>query len=84
VTGIDDMGAEVRGVSASEFLDKTELHHLTGAARAKAQAEWLRSKAIPHQVDGCRVIVCRGDVRDWVQGKAVAVSSGDFNWGSVR
>lgn len=67
-----------------EFLSKPELHDLTGFARVKAQAAWLASKGIPHRLDGNRVIVCRSDAREWVQGKPVTVSSGGPNWATVR
>lgn len=67
-----------------EFLDKAELHQLTGFARVKAQAGWLAAKGIPHRVDGSRVIVCRTDAREWVQGKPLVVSSGGPNWAAVR
>lgn len=67
-----------------EFLSKPELHDLTGFARAKAQAGWLASRGIPYRLDGSRVIVCRCDAREWVQGKPLVVSSGVPNWASVR
>jgi hypothetical protein len=66
-----------------EFLDKNELKQLTGAARAAAQAQWLADKAVAHRRDGTRVIVSRFHVRQWLEGKT-AVSSGSFNWASVR
>lgn len=69
---------------AGEFLDKGELHQLTGFARVKAQAAWLASRGIPHRLDGSRVIVCRTDAREWVQGKPLNVSSGEPNWATVR
>lgn len=59
----------------AEFLDKTELHALTGAARVKVQAAWLRAEGIPHQVRGSRIVVCRVHARQWVEGKPQAVSS---------
>lgn len=73
-----------RSMSATEFLDKTELFQLTGFARAPAQAAWLAAEGIPHKVDGKRVIVCRIHARAWVEGKPLTVSSGEFNWSSVK
>ena len=46
-------------MSDGEFLSKAELHQLTGAARASAQAAWLKAEGIPHQLRDKRVIVCR-------------------------
>ena len=66
-----------------EFLDKAELHQLTGAARVKAQAAWLKAEAIPHKVAGERVIVSRLHVRAWLEGRAVVSSSGP-NWAAVH
>jgi hypothetical protein len=62
-----------------EFLDKTELHQLTGAARAPAQAAWLKTEGIPHKVDGKRVIVLWRHVTAWVEGRPVVSSNGP-NW----
>lgn len=42
-----------------EFLAPSELHTLTGFARAAEQDGWLTEKSIPHQRDGRRVIVSR-------------------------
>lgn len=69
-------------MSDREFLDKSELHDLTGAARATAQAEWLKAEGIPHQLRDKRLIVCRIHVRAWAEGRPV-VSSGGPNWAAV-
>jgi hypothetical protein len=66
-----------------EFLDKTELHQLTGAALAKGQAAWLKAEAIPHKLVDNRVIVSRLHVRAWIEGRAVVSSSGP-NWAAVH
>lgn len=65
-----------------EFLDKAELRGLTGCAWATTQASWLRSKGIPFQQDGKRLIVCRVHVRAWTAG-TLAVSSNGPNWSAV-
>jgi hypothetical protein len=62
-------------MNLGEFLDKAELHQLTGFARAKAQAAWLTAEGIPYKLDGRRVIVCRVHSRAWIEGKPLAVSS---------
>lgn len=68
----------------SEFLNATELHQLTGFARTKAQAAWLREEQIPHQVRGSRVIVSRLHARAWVEGRALPVPSRGINWSAVK
>ena len=60
----------------SEYLNPPELHTLTGYARCTDQARWLATKAIPHRLDGKRVIVSREHVRGWIEGRTVATSSG--------
>lgn len=60
----------------SEYLPPPELHILTGYARSTAQAAWLAERAIPHRVDGKRVIVSRVHVQAWLEGRTVASSSG--------
>lgn len=67
----------------SEYLDKTDLHRLTGYARPAKQIEWLKEKGIPHRVDGIRVIVSRSHVTGWLEGRTVVSSSGP-NWGAIR
>jgi hypothetical protein len=62
-------------VNQSEYLNATELHELTGYARQKRQAAWLRAEGIPHQVRGRRVIVCRVHSRQWVEGRPGAAVS---------
>ena len=71
-------------MSQGEFLDKPELHQLTGYARAKAQVAWLRAEGIPFKENGRGIVVLRIHARAWVEGKPLAVSSGDFNWSSVK
>jgi hypothetical protein len=71
-------------VNQAEFLDRTEMHQLTGLARAKAQAAWLTAERIPHRVAGSRVIVCRVHARAWVEGKPMPVPSGGLNWSAVK
>jgi hypothetical protein len=53
-----------------EFLDKSELQQLTGAARSKAQAAWLGAQGLPHRLVGGRLIVSRFQVRQWLEGAA--------------
>ena len=66
----------------SEFLSATELHALTGYARATSQASWLKEHALPHRLDGRRVIVSRVHVQAWLEGRTV-VSSG-LNLAAVK
>jgi hypothetical protein len=70
-------------VNTSEFLDASELHQLTGAARANAQEAWLKTEGIPYQRRDNRVIVCRVHARAWVEGRPVVSSSGP-NWDAAR
>lgn len=65
-----------------ELYSAAELHRLTDAARAAAQAEWLKSHGIPHQLDGKRVIVSRVHVRAWLEGRTVLSSTGP-NWAAL-
>ncbi len=65
-----------------EYLDATELHRLTGAARAAGQAAWLAERAIPHRVDRKRIIVSRMHVRAWLENRPVVSSEGP-NWAAV-
>lgn len=71
-------------MNQSEFLDRGEVHELTGYARAKAQAAWLQAERIPHRVVGSRVIVCRVHARAWVEGRATPLATGNLNWSAVR
>ena len=66
----------------TEFLNSTELHDLTGYARATSQAQWLKERALPHRLDGRRVIVSRVHVQAWLEGRTV-VSSG-LNLAAVK
>lgn len=66
----------------SEYLDKPDLHKLTGYARTCKQAEWLKSSGIPYRVDGCRVIVSHHHVSGWLEGKSV--SFGEVNFGAIK
>jgi Domain of unknown function (DUF4224) len=70
-------------MTTPEYLDAPELHRLTSAARAPTQAAWLKQKAIPHRVDGKRVIVSREHVRAWLEGRTVQQSTGP-NWGALK
>jgi hypothetical protein len=69
-------------MSQGEFLDKPELHQLTGYAKANAQAEWLKAEGIHFKTNGKGVVVCRVHVRAWVEGKPVPASGG-LNWATV-
>ena len=60
----------------SEYLSPGEMHTLTGYARSGQQGDWLKEHAIPHRVDGKRVIVSREHVKAWLEGRTVASSSG--------
>lgn len=60
----------------SEYLDKADLHKLTGYARHGQQAQWLKEQGIAHRVDGNRVIVSRVHVQSWLEGRTVVHSSG--------
>lgn len=60
----------------TEFLTTTELHSLTGYARAGQQSEWLKAKGIPFRQDGRRIIASREHVRSWLEGRTVVTSSG--------
>lgn len=66
-----------------EFLDSAELHRLTDFARVEKQAVWLKEKAIPHRVDGRRIIVSREHVRAWLEGRTVVTSTGP-NWAALK
>ncbi len=66
----------------TEFLNSTELHDLTGYARATSQAAWLKERGVAHRLDGRRVIVSRVHVQAWLEGRAV-VSSG-LNLAAVK
>lgn len=66
-----------------EYLDHLELHLLTGYTRGSAQASWLKTKAVPHRLDGRRVIVSRLHVLAWLEGRNVVASQG-INWAAVK
>lgn len=70
-------------MTTPEYLDPTELHRLTSAARTPTQAAWLKENQIPHRVDGKRVIVSREHVRAWLEGRTVPQSAGP-NWGALK
>lgn len=72
-----------RPVTESEFLSSSDLHQLTGMARAAGQVAWLVEKRIPHRADGRRVIVSRFHARAWLEGKQAVISKGP-NWASVK
>jgi hypothetical protein len=67
----------------TEYLPSPELHALTGYARATSQANWLKEKAIPHRLDGRRVIVSRVHVQAWLEGRNTVTSTGP-NWATVK
>jgi hypothetical protein len=62
-------------VSDTEFLKASELHDLTGFARAAEQDAWLTERGIPHKRDGRRVIVSRFHSRAWLEGRPVVASN---------
>jgi hypothetical protein len=66
----------------TEYLTPPELHQLTGYARATSQAAWLKEHAIPHRLDGRRIIVSRVHVQAWLEGRTM-VSSG-LNLAAVK
>lgn len=68
--------------SLNEFLDAAELCALTGKSRVGDQARWLASQAMPHRLDGRRLIVSRYHARRWLEGEQI-VSPGP-NWDAVR
>jgi Domain of unknown function (DUF4224) len=67
----------------SEYLTAQELHQLTGYARPGMQAEWLKSKGIPHKQDGSRLIVSRVHVQSWLEGRPTLMRGG-MNVGAIR
>lgn len=66
----------------NEYLPPPELHALTGRVQPSKQAVWLKDHAIPHQVDGKRIIVSRVHVQSWLEGKIVV--SGGVNFAAMR
>lgn len=64
------------------FLDRDDLRRLTGAARANAQAAWLKAEGIPFKREGSRVIVVWLHVHAWLEGRPVVSSNGP-NWAAV-
>jgi hypothetical protein len=67
----------------TEYLNPTELHSLTGYARATAQAAWLAQHSIPHRLDGKRIIVSRVHVLSWLEGRNMAQSTG-LNMAAIK
>jgi len=67
-----------------EYLDNVELHLLTGYTRGTTQASWLKEKAVPHRLDGRRVIVSRVHVQAWLEGRNVVASNGGINWAAIK
>jgi hypothetical protein len=67
----------------TEYLNSTDLHTLTGYARAFKQAEWLKERGLPHRVDGGRIIISRIHVQSWLEGKPV-VRFGGINFEAVK
>lgn len=62
-------------MSDPELYSPTELHRLTGYARAAEQDTWLTEQGIPHKLCGRRVVVSRLHVRAWLEGKPVVASN---------
>ncbi|MBT9467117.1 DUF4224 domain-containing protein [Hydrogenophaga sp.] len=56
-------------MTAGGFLDKDDLHRLTGAARANAQEAWLKAEGIPCKRQGTGVLVLWTHVHAWVEGR---------------
>ena len=65
-----------------EYLETTEIARVTGTTKPPAQAEWLKARGIPHQVDGKRIIVSRIHVQAWLEGRPTRVSNGP-NWAAL-
>jgi hypothetical protein len=62
-------------MSDSEFLSASDLHILTGYARAAEQESWLKEHGLPHRRDGRRIIMARFHARAWLEGRAVRPSN---------
>lgn len=67
----------------TEFLSSTDLHTLTGYARAAEQSRWLTEHGVPHRRVGRRVIVTRFHTRAWLEGRAAARPSNEPNLGAL-
>lgn len=67
----------------TEYLTPQELHQLTGYARSAQQADWLKTRSIPHKQDGSRIIVSREHVRAWLEGRPVLARAG-LNIAAIR
>lgn len=67
----------------AEYLDPPEVRSLTGACRFKTQANWLKEQAIPHRVDGRRIIVSRVHVQSWLEGRPTRAASNGPNWAAL-
>lgn len=64
------------------FLDSDDLRRLTGAARARGQADWLKAREIPHKFEDRRVIVLWQHVTAWLENRPVVSSNGP-DWSKV-
>jgi hypothetical protein len=53
----------------AEFLDSTDLHRLTGYARAAEQRQVLDEQGIPYKPVGNRTIVLSAHVKAWIEGQ---------------
>ncbi len=60
----------------NEYLNVIELHQISGMDRPGKQAEWFKARAIPHRVDGSRLIVSRVHVQAWLEGRNIVSSTG--------
>ena len=67
----------------SEFLNPQEITALTGYVMPSKQADWLKSKSIPHKIDGTRVIVATAHTRAWLEGRNTVSSNGP-NWAALK
>lgn len=65
-----------------EYLENAEITRVTGTTKPPAQADWLKERGIPHQVDGKRIIVSRVHVQAWLEGRQTRVSNGP-NWAAL-
>ena len=67
----------------AEYLTSDDIRTLTGYARPKQQASWMKERGIAHRLDGRRIIICTEHVRLWLAGRSVIVSSG-LNWAAIK
>ena len=74
---------EVVAERLSEFISPDELRELTGYAHAKQQGAWLTERGVPHKLEHRRVILSRVHVRNWLEGKPMAIGGG-INFRAIR